>query len=139
MSEILFKMTKIKVEQFAILTDIDYENHKNISLKTIMNVSFASEIHSISVDIRFVFHCDDVQIIVLEVRCNFEVDEEGWKKFNANGEFDIPDDFLGHLALHTVGTARGILFCKTEGTKYASLILPPINVMHLLKNKPKQA
>jgi hypothetical protein len=34
--------------------------------------------------------------------------------------------------MHTVGTIRGILHCKTEGTPFNALILPPINVSEMV-------
>ncbi len=33
----------------------------------------------------------------------------------------------------TFGTARGILFAKTEGTPYQQLLLPPTNVDAMIK------
>ena len=40
----------------------------------------------------------------------------------------IPKELLAHFGVHTIGTARGILHCKTEGTQFNTFILPPINV-----------
>lgn len=132
---IQFRMRQIKVEQFAILSDIQIENIDKLSLDTAMSVSIASEIHSISVSVRFVFKEKNIQFMILEVRCIFEVSDRSWEDLNKTGSLELPDDFLGHMAMHTVGTARGILFCKTEGTKYSSIILPPLNVMELIKHK----
>ncbi len=132
---IQFRMRQIKVEQFAILSDIQVENVNKLSLDTELAVSIVPEIHSISMSIRFAFKEKDNLFMVLEVRCIFEVSDESWEELNKSGSLELPDDFLGHMAMHTVGTARGILFCKTEGTKYASIILPPLNVLELIKHK----
>ena len=40
---------------------------------------------------------------------------------------------MTHLIVLTIGTVRGILHAKTEGTKYNSYILPTINVAELIK------
>ena len=138
MSMIQFKMRQIKVEQFAILSDIPLEKLKEMNLDTKMTVATADDIHSVSIDIRFVFRKDDMQIIILEVRSIFEVSENSWQELKINGQIKLPEDFLGHMALHTVGTARGILFCKTEGTPYASMILPQINVVELIQSGAKK-
>ena len=138
MSMIQFKMRQIKVEQFAILSDIPLEKLKEMNLDTKMTVATADDIHSVSIDIRFVFRKDDMQIIILEVRCIFEVSENSWQELKINGQIKLPEDFLGHMALHTVGTALGILFCKTEGTPYASMILPQINVVELIQSGAKK-
>ena len=138
MSMIQFKMRQIKVEQFAILSDIPLEKLKEMNLDTKMTVATADDIHSVSIDIRFVFRKEDMQIIILEVRCIFEVSENSWQELKINGQIELPEDFLGHMALHTVGTARGILFCKTESTPYASMILPPFNVVELIQSGAKK-
>lgn len=38
------------------------------------------------------------------------------------------------MATIVTGTARGIIHAKSEGTLLAGIILPPINVMELIKN-----
>lgn len=137
MSMIQFRMKQIKVEQFAILAYIPLDNMEEMGLDTTMSVSRGTDIHTISVAIHFSFRYKDTQFMIIEVKCIFEIAEHSWNELNLNQteQTELPDDFLGHLALHTVGTARGILFCKTEGTKYASIIIPPINVLEMIKNK----
>jgi hypothetical protein len=44
----------------------------------------------------------------------------------------IPKDFLTHLAILSVGTARGVLFSKTEGTIFSTFILPTINLQEMI-------
>ena len=45
----------------------------------------------------------------------------------------IPVDFLRYMGTIVVGTARGVLHTKTEGTVLNAYVLPPINVMELVK------
>lgn len=45
----------------------------------------------------------------------------------------IPKGFLRHLAMLTVGTSRGILHAKTEGTCFNKYVLPTINVTLIIK------
>lgn len=47
-------------------------------------------------------------------------------------KFEIPKDLQKMLAVQTVGASRGVLFCKTECTPFANLILPPVNVAAML-------
>ncbi len=46
----------------------------------------------------------------------------------------MPKNFAQHIGVITVGTARGILHTKTEGTILNSLIIPSINVLELVPN-----
>lgn len=45
----------------------------------------------------------------------------------------VPKGFLCHLAMLTVGTSRGILHAKTEGTCFNKYVLPVINVTEIIK------
>ena len=74
-----FRMARINIDQFAILTDIV----PNGSLEV------------------------NVKLVILKV-------------------------MLEHFAVQTVGTARGILHCKTEGSQFNGIILPPVNVTELV-------
>lgn len=71
--------------------------------------------------------------MILGVTCEFEIHEEDWEKLNNNEEVVIPKELLEYFAVHTVGTARGVLFCKTESTQFNNVIIPPINVADLIK------
>jgi hypothetical protein len=44
----------------------------------------------------------------------------------------IPKGFLAHLAMISVGTARGILHCKTENTIFNNFVLPLVNVASMI-------
>ncbi len=45
----------------------------------------------------------------------------------------VPKGLLCHLAMLTVGTSRGILHAKTEGTCFNKYVLPTINVTEIIK------
>jgi len=46
----------------------------------------------------------------------------------------LPVSLITHMAVLTVGTARGILHSKTENTKFNKYLLPTINVTESLKS-----
>ena len=68
------------------------------------------------------------------MRCEFEVSEKALGSFNKVKEekYIIPRNFLLHLGVITIGTARGILHSKTEGTKFNKFILPSINLTTMI-------
>ena len=49
--------------------------------------------------------------MILAITCEFEIDESDYKKIHKNGKTVIPKELLEYFAVHTIGTARGILFC----------------------------
>lgn len=121
-----FRMNKIRVDQFAILT----ENIPSEDLSLGFTISFgvAPSMHEVCTTVRFDISHEDSPLLVLELSCFFEIREEDWIKFKQDNKIIIPKELLAHFGVHTIGTARGILHCKTEGTQFNTFILPPINV-----------
>ncbi|NOQ75958.1 MAG: hypothetical protein GQ574_28385 [Crocinitomix sp.] len=61
------------------------------------------------------------------------VSDETWLLLTDEQELVFPKGFIRHLSVICVGTARGILHAKTEGTKFNEFILPTINVEDLIQ------
>ena len=73
--------------------------------------------------------------IKIEVSCHFKIQDESWNNLVhvEDANLIIPKTFLSHIAMITVGTARGILFSKTEGTPFSKFIIPTVNVVAMIK------
>lgn len=135
MDELLrFKMTRISVNQFAILTEIFSTNTlKSLKLDSKIEFNYSFDEKNIETKAKFSYLDKNELIMILEISCLFEIALEDWNKFiHKNGDFILPRGFLCHIAMHTIGTARGIQFCKTESTPFNALILPAINVENLI-------
>lgn len=77
-------------------------------------------------------------MLMLQITCEFEINPGDWKENLVNGEtVTIPKDTLEYFAVHTIGTARGILHCKTEGTPFNGIVLPPLDATKLVKGDLK--
>lgn len=121
-----FRMNRIRVDQFAILTDsIPPED---LSLGFAISFGVAPSIHEVCTTVRFNISHAESPLLILELSCFFEIREEDWNKVKQDNKVIIPKGLLAHFGVHTIGTARGILHCKTEGTQLNAFILPPINV-----------
>ena len=119
-------MNRIRVDQFAILTDsIPPED---LSLGFAISFGVAPSIHEVCTTVRFDISHAESPLLILELSCFFEIREEDWNKVKQDNKVIIPKGLLAHFGVHTIGTARGILHCKTEGTQLNAFILPPINV-----------
>lgn len=126
-------MVGINVEQFAILTDA-MPPVGEINVSATMSMKYSTSARRIALTISFSYERNHTEkMIVISVCCEFAIEEKGWESMKKDREIIIPKEFLHHLAVHTVGTTRGILHCKTSGTPFNSLILPPINVEEMIK------
>jgi hypothetical protein len=130
MKNIGFQMNQIAVNQFAILAPEPPAGDISVEL----SVQFKTDIvnKGIAVVFGIRFSHNDALLLLLEIQCEFKIKPEDWDGLILDGEVVIPVYFLRHIALHTVGTARGVLFCKTEGTPFNKFILPPVNLESMI-------
>lgn len=127
-----FSLRKITTEQFAVIEDVLTED-KNFGLEAKLNYKVNKENKIIAVITTFRFINNDKPFIIIEIGCHFKIEEEAWESFKKEDKIKILKDFMSHLAMITVGTARGALHAKTEGTPFNKYIIPTINVADLIK------
>ena len=128
-----FNISRISVSHFAILSESLPQGEMN--MLTEISFQYSSESRQIACEAGFRFTHEDNTILVLKVLCEFRIHESDWAGFVRKDGVGIPKSVLEILAVHTVGTSRGILFCKTEGTAFNSLMIPPLNVARMMEDE----
>lgn len=126
-----FKMFKISVPQFAILTKKCADNYE---IKTDTELKNTIDGSAVAVLMTFSFFEEEKLAIILQVMCEFHIHPDDLKEMESEGRIVIKKKLLEHFLVHTVGTARGILHCKTEGTSFNNVILPPMDVTQIIKS-----
>lgn len=124
---ISFSMKQIKVEQFAILSET-LPKDSNVNVETTFGVSVDSKSHIVGMRVKINYLAEKEVLLTLTLVCMFAISDESWNSLISNNVITIPRGFLVHMAVHTLGTARGVLFCKAEDTVFQQIILPPTNV-----------
>lgn len=122
-----FSMKQIKVEQFAILSET-LPKDSNVNVESTFSVSVDSKSHTVGMRVKINYLAEKEVLLTLTLVCMFAISDESWNSLISNDVITIPRGFLVHMAVHTLGTARGVLFCKAEGTVFQQIILPPMNV-----------
>ncbi len=127
---IRFRMAKINIDQFAILAD----KAPTEGLAYTVNLGFGGAPNAKRIEcvfsVEFVYN--EKPILKLGISCEFDIQPEDWDKCINNNILSISKKDLGFFANQTVGAARGIMFCKTEGTDFWNFILPPIDLTKIL-------
>ena len=62
----------------------------------------------------------------------FCIEPNDWDTFINEVAIIVPKSVITHFCVLTVGTVRGILHSKTEGTNYNGFVVPTINVTELV-------
>jgi hypothetical protein len=131
MIPIQFKLTNITTSQFAILEDMaDITMSADIYSELGFGVMIPEKNVVVSAQFRFKSDNKEVPFLIIETQNFFGIEENSWESiYNAeNSMITLPKGFAQHLAVLSVGTARGVLHAKTEGTKFNICLLPLINV-----------
>jgi len=124
---IQFNIINIKTEQFALFDENHFDKGK-INLETSLSYGLNSEEKDFLVSIKSTFLMKKKPFMTIQVNCNFEIDPQSFESFTTDNEIIIPKAFIAHMAMIAVGTTRGVLHSKTEGTDFNKYILPTINV-----------
>ena len=133
-----FSLLNIKTEQFAILEE-NYNDKKSVEFGTIIQFKLDSKNHIIGVFLGITFDQAKKSFLKIEVSCHFNIENSSWNHFidQDSSTITFPKGFLSHLSMITVGTTRGILFSKTEGSNFNKFIIPTINVTKIIEKDAK--
>ncbi len=136
--EIGFTLQGIKLEQFAMFEE-NYEQKENIELNVKIEVKVNQIDKRIGIFLAVTYLHKQKVLVKIVVSCHFLISDDSWKYIMNDEEqsFLIPKGLLTHLAMLTIGTTRGILFAKTEGTIFSGFILPTIDVTEMLTEDMK--
>jgi len=131
--QIEFRLVGIKTDEFATFEN-EFSNDKEYVVNTNLAYSFYQNDKVVATHAKFIFMHIEKPVIVIAVSCFFNMLQ--WDDYfnNETNTLTMPKNFAQHIGVITVGTARGILHTKTEGTILNSLIIPSINVLELVPN-----
>jgi len=132
--QIEFKLIGIKTEQFATIEE-NYNSEKKAELSSGLQFKLDHKNKEIGVNILFQFLQEDKVFLKAIVSCSFRIEEEAWDTFlnDDKSKMIVPKNFITHLTVLSIGTARGVVFAKVENTEYSKFIIPTINVTKMIK------
>ncbi|MFN3315318.1 MAG: hypothetical protein ACK40K_00770 [Raineya sp.] len=127
----MFKFLKIDIEQFAVIEKSFDDVQSDVSFG--IEISFGLGVNQdvVIVTTKFIFSKEH-PFLILQVSCSFEVNSPLIKE-----QLILDQDTARHLLMLTIGTARGILYAKTEGTKFCSFIIPTLNLYKFITEDVK--
>lgn len=130
MMSIPYKITRLETRQFAIFPD-KFSNSDEVGVNSSYEFSISTDVSLIRCRSSFHYIQEDRVLMILEMSAFFTIAPEGMTEIKTKGM--IPVDFLRYMGTIVVGTARGIIHTKTEGTVLNSIVLPPINLVEIIK------
>lgn len=129
-----FAFTGLKTLSFAII-DKAYKKTGETNLMTGLGFGLDIDDHVVTCNARFSFEKKkDQPFLILEVQALFEIEKNDFlNKVKQNDDtYLVAKGLAVHFAVLTIGSARGILHAKTEGTPFNEFLLPTIDVNNML-------
>lgn len=126
-----FALIKINTDQFAIIESA-FKMGGDVNMKIGLQFGANKENKVISVKTSIQFEQQEVPFMMIEASCFFGIEPTDWDTFVQGTEIVVPKNVITHFCVLTVGTVRGILHSKTEGTNYNGFVVPTINVTELV-------
>ncbi len=133
-NDIGFSLLGIKTEQFAVM-DEKYNPSDKVGLEAEFKFKLDRKNYRIAVFSYFNFIQNDNIIIKLVLSCHFKISSDAWNKFlnKEKAEILVPKNFATHLTVLTVGTARGVMHAKLEGTDLCKHMIPTLDLTNLFQ------
>lgn len=125
-----YKIARLETKQFAIFPE-SFNNSEGVGVNSSYEFSISADLTAIRCRSIFRYIQDEKILLVLELNAFFAIAHEGITEIKEKGS--VPVDFLRYMGTIVVGTARGIIHTKTEGSVLNSIVLPPINLVEIIK------
>ena len=126
-----FTLLGLKTEQFATF-DENFSQKKKTNLTTGLEFKINKEKKELAVFATFTFEQTKKAFLKIQISCYFGIAPKSWDKFCSGSTIVFPKEFIAHLTMLTIGSARGVLHAKTDGTQFNKFLLPTIDVTELI-------
>ena len=129
MNKKIFQISAIEVEQFATFP-IPETDSKLVQFDVNLDLNLNEEKRHINCSFNVTLRLLDEVIVKLQVKCAYLIYQEVWDTW-VDSEYpkpNIPIDTIENIADQTMATARGILYVKTENTKYSTFFIPVLDL-----------
>lgn len=125
-----YTISQIKTPQFAIFPD-KFVNGEKVTMNVSVSFGVFKDLQQIKCGLDIQFLQGDTLLLTTVIECYFRISQEGINNIKEIGKIDV--DFLRYVGTIAIGTARGVIAAKTEDTVLNGIVLPPINLVKLIK------
>jgi hypothetical protein len=129
-----YRIVKIENTQFAFFPD-KFIVSDRVKVDVAFNFAPSKDLSMIRCTSIIHYTQNDNLLLVLELATYFEIAQVGIDNIKKDGK--VPVDFLRYMGTIAIGTARGVIHAKTEGSVMNPVVLPPINLVEIIREDLK--
>ena len=124
--QVLYKYTKMDLEQFAMFEENVLSEDKEIQFQTGVQFSFDAANNILCSKVIVTVSQEGSPIMKIDLNNFFDISPESIANLRQEGKVVFPPPILVQFASLGYGSIRGIMYAKTMGTPLNTLILPPV-------------
>ena len=124
--QVLYKYTKMELEQFAMFEENVLSEDKEIQFQTGVQFSFDAANNILCSKVIVTVSQESSPIMKIDLNSFFDISPEPIANLRQEGKVVFPPPILVQFASLGYGSIRGIMYAKTMGTPLNTLILPPV-------------
>lgn len=124
--QVLYKYTKMELEQFAMFEENVLSEDKEIQFQTGVQFSFDAANNILCSKVIVTVSQESSPIMKIDLNNFFDIALESVANLRQEGKVVFPPPILVQFASLGYGSIRGIMYAKTMGTSLNTLILPPV-------------
>lgn len=129
--KINFGLLALKTEQFATFEE-NYVKGEKSNINIGLEFKIDKDGKRIAVFTTFTFEQLQKVFLKIQISCHFGIDPKSWNDHISESKIVFSKNFMTHLTMITISSARGVLHSKTEGTLFNQFLLPMIDTTTLV-------
>lgn len=130
---IYYRFTGLELKQFATFEDAYAENSGEIAIscKFTFGYNFSHKIVCCTNSVSIVKEGD--VLVKADLDAYFAINPDSVASISDTDAVILPPELQAQFASLTYGTIRGVIFAKTLGTPFSKIVLPPNDVLEVMK------
>lgn len=130
---IFYRFAGLELKQFATFEDSYAEDSREISIscKFTFAYNFSQNIVCCTNSVSIAKEGD--VLVKADLDAYFAINPESVVYLSDSGAVVLPSELQAQFASLTYGTMRGVIFAKTLGTPLSKIVLPPNDVLEVMK------
>jgi hypothetical protein len=132
---IAYRIVRVAVEDFKMQPQQLNEKEK-LGINTSFSFQANFDLKCIRCLSSYVFSKGENKLIELTLSCVFSIEPSTFESLydESKTHLTVEAYFCRYMATIAVGAARGAIAAKTQGTPLEVVVLPPINLIEIIKN-----
>jgi len=129
-----FQLKKISTVQFALIEENYVDAVQDVAFGFWMKFGINQNERMIASFVKIQFEQNQKPFLILEVGHHYHIEPTAWEKMKVDSNILLPQHLATHLLALTIGSARGVIHCKTENSIFNQFLIPTVKMNDIVQS-----